>query len=739
MRILQLIQKPQTRGAEIFTCQLSNHLLKRGHEVIIVAIFKGDAVLPFDGKIISLDASMSNRLLDVENWKRIYDIIRDFNPDLVQANAGDTLKYAVLSKLLFRWKQPVVSRNASEVGRYLKNPVQKKLNTFLYKRVDFVISVSKASENDILNNFPLLKQKTNVIPVGIENKPVEKFKLAPVGKKHIMHVGGFSFEKNHEGLLRIFKSAKISLPNLHLHLIGDGPLKVKIKDLARELGLESHVTFHGYVDKPLPFIAAADIIVLPSVIEGLPAVILEAMYCKTSIIAYNVGGISEVLTSGLTGHLIQKNDEAQFSKVLVDLVENENSDCTEIMNAKKLVDSKYTNQKIAEEFENCYSEIIEESDLIEPKKLKILQLVTKRQYRGAELFAADLSQQLIKFGHEIAFVGIYKTNDDLLRVEGADNRDLINKKSNTFSIEITRKLVRLLRQIKPDIVQCNGSDTLKYMYAASYFVKDIPVVYRNISIISEWVSNSSKKFIYKNMFNKIDYVTSVGDEALADFIKTYNYPKNNTDVIRRGVPIKKIRKQNLHVDFRKELGFSPKTKIAVHIGNFSPEKNHEFLLEVFEGLKKHEDIKLICVGNGITMEKIQDLIIEKSLEKSVFLLGFRKDIPEILAASDCLVLSSKVEGVPGVILEAGTQKTPSIATNVGGVREALINGETGFLIDHFSVEQFRQKLILIMNDDELRFKLGKNAYEMISEGYDAELNARKFESLYKKLLTKTSN
>jgi len=367
--------------------------------------------------------------------------------------------------------------------------------------------------------------------------------------------------------------------------------------------------------------------------------------------------------------------------------------------------------------------------------MRILQLVTRRQYRGAELFAADLSCELIKLGNQVAFVGLYGVKEDVLFVEKADNFDLVNSKKSMFSIHLVKKMVDFIKDFKPDIIQCNGSDTLKYTFAASYFVEDIPVVYRNISIISEWVSNRPKKILYKNMFKRIAHVTSVGDEAMADFIKTYNYPQHRTEVIRRGIPVKNVDKVGFSKKFRKNLGFDQTTKIVTHVGNFSPEKNHEFLIDMFSNLKKsHSDIKLICVGSGVLFEKVKNDIYQKGLNNNIFLLGFRKDIPEILAVSNCLVLCSTVEGVPGVILEAATQKTPSIATNVGGVSEVLIDGKTGYLIDKFDKNQFSEKLIELMSNEKKQREFGENAYKMISKGFDPSKNAKKFESLYQTLI-----
>lgn len=356
MKILQLIQKPQNRGAEMFTCQLSNHLVTLGNQIIVVAIFDGDGILPFKGKISSLSASENRRFFDVSAWRKLSHIIKKFQPDVIQVNAGDTLKYAVFSKILFNWNTPIISRNASEIGRYLKSPIQKKINSFFYKKVNSVISVSNASERDILNHFPFLKGRTTIIPVGLEYiSEIKEIELKQAGKHSIIHVGGFTFEKNHFGLLRIFKNVLSINKHVHLHLIGDGPLKFKIEKEVKIMGLSPYVTFYGFVNNPLSYIKQGDVLVLPSVIEGLPGVLLEAMYCKTPTIAYNVGGISEIVGS-TTGYLIEKGDETSFAAAILETLENKNSD--QIENAHHIVVNNYMNNELAVKFHEFYENVI---------------------------------------------------------------------------------------------------------------------------------------------------------------------------------------------------------------------------------------------------------------------------------------------------------------------------------------------------------------------------------------------
>ena len=356
MRILQIIQQKQYRGAEIFACQLSSHLINLGHKVQIVSIYDGDALLPFKNKIPTLSNQDFNRYLDLKGWKKLADIIEGFKPDIIQANAADTLKYAVFSKLIYKWKIPIIYRNASTSSYYIKNQFSKFINSFLLRNVDRIISVSHASKRDLNGVFPFTKNKTVVVPIGIDPIKTEETDIAFSTKKvNIIHVGSFTREKNHRGLLSIFKKLNALNQNYFLHLIGEGPLRNIMEEEVRQLDLLDSVKFYEGVRNPLPFISAADILVLPSNIEGLPAVLLEAMFCKTPVVAYNVGGILEIVSSQ-TGSLIKKDDEDDFVKAVLETLENPN--LKQLETAHKMVIKDYMNEEIALRFVGVYEVVM---------------------------------------------------------------------------------------------------------------------------------------------------------------------------------------------------------------------------------------------------------------------------------------------------------------------------------------------------------------------------------------------
>ena len=358
MKILQLIQKPQLRGAEIFACQLAKAHTSKGHSTVIVTLFEGNAILPFDGEIIHLGLSKKIRFVDWRGWKKLAQLINKENPDILQANAGDTLKYAVISKLLFQWKAPIVFRNASTVSLYIKNPWVKRWYTFLYRKTDYIISVSDYTRIDFLSVFPVASPKIGVIPIGIDASSFQSKKKPMPNRPVLLHVGGFTFEKNHMGLIRIVEQVSNQYPDIELWLVGDGPLRSNVEQHVRSTSIVNKVKFWGYQSNPAEFFQQATLFLLPSIIEGLPGVILESFYCKIPVVAYNAGAIRDLVKADETGFLIELDDETGFANTVIKVLQDNPDLSGYIEKAHRLVTENYTISKVADLFEASYEKLL---------------------------------------------------------------------------------------------------------------------------------------------------------------------------------------------------------------------------------------------------------------------------------------------------------------------------------------------------------------------------------------------
>jgi L-malate glycosyltransferase len=353
MKVLILIQRPQARGAELFGSHLAEELLQKGHEVSMISLFEGQFNLPFSGKIYRLNRNPLHRFFDLWAWKKINDLVRDLNPDIVQAMGGDTLKFMVFSQRLFRWKGKKIFFNGSLISRYIQSPAVRWFNSWLYQNLDGVIAVSQASKLDFENLFrsPGLHQ---IIPVGIripkEVSPKENFPN-PV----LIHIGGFTFEKDHPELFRVFSGVLAKKPKTNLWLIGEGPLRMSMEELAVEKGLGEAVLFFGALGDPFAKVPKNSILVLSSKIEGMPAVIGEAFLHRIPVVAFDVGAVSELVKTMETGWLIPPANTEQMVEAILDLIHMDPAKLSGILDAaEKFARENLTINRVADQYERFY-------------------------------------------------------------------------------------------------------------------------------------------------------------------------------------------------------------------------------------------------------------------------------------------------------------------------------------------------------------------------------------------------
>jgi glycosyltransferase involved in cell wall biosynthesis len=333
-----------------------------GHEVTLLALFDGDATLSFKGKLIKLNRKTDSRMFDWHGWSQLSAIIKSESYDIVQANAGDTLKYAGLSKLFFHWKGKLIFRNANKIGDFVNTRSKWLFNRLLFTQVDHVISVSEVCRKDFIKTFSWPNKQIDTVEIGIDMPPAFNpladdikniFDRGPV----IVNVGSLVKEKNHEGLLKIFSRLLEQVTSAQLIIIGKGPLGDQLKKTAEMLGISSKVHFIGYRTDVFDIVHHAQAFALPSLIEGLPGVLLEAQYAETPVVAHDVGGISEIIANDFTGYLVNKNDEIGFVCALHDALTDVKTSVL-AKNARAQVLEKFHNVRITKRFLSVYEKIL---------------------------------------------------------------------------------------------------------------------------------------------------------------------------------------------------------------------------------------------------------------------------------------------------------------------------------------------------------------------------------------------
>lgn len=163
--------------------------------------------------------------------------------------------------------------------------------------------------------------KLHVVRCGIDPSAMPQPAEPSGGPARFICVGRLSSEKGHRGLLEAFFRVRKAIPGAQLDLVGDGPLRAELEALTGNLGIAEAVTFRGALSEAetLARIAAADVLVLPSFMEGLPLVIMEAMALAKPVVASGVAGIPELVRGGANGVLVPPSNWDALAEAMVDL------------------------------------------------------------------------------------------------------------------------------------------------------------------------------------------------------------------------------------------------------------------------------------------------------------------------------------------------------------------------------------------------------------------------------------
>jgi teichuronic acid biosynthesis glycosyltransferase TuaC len=244
-------------------------------------------------------------------------------PDLLHAHFSYPDGFGMIG-LAKKWKVPFVisalgtlERKIAYEGSYTSRQIFEAMNC-----ADKVLSVSEDLKIHIVN-LGISEDKVSVVPNGVD---MEKFKPAgkeyarnmlnlPQDKKIVLFVGALKKIKGVDYLIEAAKSFLDS--NISLYMVGrDDGMKKSLEKRAHELKIGNYIKFTGplnHEDIPLWF-SASDILVLPSLSEGRPNVVLEAFACEVPVVATNVGGIPELMINGETGYLVPAENPTELSE-----------------------------------------------------------------------------------------------------------------------------------------------------------------------------------------------------------------------------------------------------------------------------------------------------------------------------------------------------------------------------------------------------------------------------------------
>jgi glycosyltransferase involved in cell wall biosynthesis len=324
----------------------------------------GDEIASLGFPVVSL-GRMKKKSWDRLIVKDLRAIIRERKIDLVHAQLYHANMYGRVAALMERVPAIITEHNVYEKYKYKRRLV----NRFLGKKTSRVIAVSKPVRDYIIKRDSLDPAKVEVIYNGIE---CERFsRPSPAERERarrglglgpdIVAVGMISRlarQKGHVFMLRALGEAKKQAPGIKLIVAGDGPLRDELAGEAKRLGLMGDVVFLGARRDVPAILKALDIYAMPSLWEGHPMALLEAMSTGLPVVASRVGGVPDVVEDGVNGILIVPEDAFALASRMVELAKNPELRERLGKEAGVLVGERFSAKAMVERMERLYVEVV---------------------------------------------------------------------------------------------------------------------------------------------------------------------------------------------------------------------------------------------------------------------------------------------------------------------------------------------------------------------------------------------
>jgi glycosyltransferase involved in cell wall biosynthesis len=284
---------------------------------------------------------------------------------------------------------------------------------------------------------------------------------------------------------------------------------------------------------------------------------------------------------------------------------------------------------------------------------------------------------------------------------------------SSLSIRFGLALEKLLRTEQPDIVHLHsrrGADVFGAMAARR---SGVP------SILSRRIDNPVKSILTRQKFHYYDRIICIS-QGIKNVLASANVDEAKLCVVRSAVDAKPW----MEIPTRKSLSDEFNLpEDAIYLGvvaQLIERKGHHILLEALRNMPERERLRVLVFGKGPQREVLERLVREMGLEEIVRFTGFRDDLPRWMGALDILVHPALMEGMGISLLQASAAKVPIVASDVGGIPEAVRNGENGILVPPNDAVALRAAIRKLVQNPDLRKQLGETGRRIVTEEFSID-------------------
>lgn len=277
-------------------------------------------------------------------------------------------------------------------------------------------------------------------------------------------------------------------------------------------------------------------------------------------------------------------------------------------------------------------------------------------------------------------------------------------------------LRRAIRLLEPAVVIAHGGEPL--LYCGLAVPRQTPLIYYRIGGLAKKVRGRVRGALYRRLVRRADVVAGVSDETLVDARVVLGADPAKLRLVPNG--------RDPYVFAAKSAPVGDPARL-LWVGHLAPGKGAELFVRIVRDLRSQRaDVEASLVGDG----PLASVIEHDAAAARVAMLGRRDDVADLLAASDIVCFTSTgVEGLPGVLIEAGLSGRPVVSTDVDGSRTVVEDGVTGFVVDRHDPSAFVAAVRRLVDDVELRQRMGAAGRIRCAERFTLAASAEQWRGL----------
>ncbi|GAB5416433.1 MAG: glycosyltransferase family 4 protein [Crocinitomicaceae bacterium] len=387
-------------------------------------------------------------------------------------------------------------------------------------------------------------------------------------------------------------------------------------------------------------------------------------------------------------------------------------------------------------------------------KIRILRIINRFNI-GGPTFNATFLTRFISDEYETMLVGGLPEGDesDSLHIPESYGvqpiliEELVRNPSVSSDRKAYKRLKEIIKEFDPHIVHTHASKAgaLGRKAAAASKVPVIVHTFHGHIFHSYFGKVKTRLFkeIERNLAKKSDAIISISERQREELCHVHKVCKmENTHVIPLGFDLQPFHDKRMagRAAKREEFGLTDDTIAIAIVGRFAPIKNHDLFFDAIGKVlsKTKKKLKVFVVGDGAERENIESRAAElnKKFPGVIELTSWITDIASFNAAIDLICLTSNNEGTPVSLIEAQAACIPVISTDVGGVRDIVKDGDTGFIVPVNDAHLFAEKVLELVENEKKRQKMSQNGWTFVKDTFHYNTLAANMDRLYKELLEK---